>query len=203
VLDILRGAATPDGFAPTELTQADRRIAVKTGTSFGFRDAWAVGVSASHSVGVWVGRPDGAPSPGRYGRNTAAPLTRQIFDHLPSDALPASERTVLDSPPPDALRRLTSRRADPTARQPQEERLTLVFPPAGALLPRPESGDQASFTLRAVGGRRPLAWLVDGKPLPAPGHRREARWTPEGQGFFSITVIDSEGTTASASVRIR
>ena len=203
VLDILRGAATPDGFAPTELTQADRRIAVKTGTSFGFRDAWAVGVSASHSVGVWVGRPDGAPSPGRYGRNTAAPLTRQIFDHLPSDALPASERTALDSAPPDALRRLTSRRADPTARQSQEERLTLVFPPAGALLPRSESEDQTSFTLRAIGGRRPLAWLVDGKPLPAPSHRREARWIPEGQGFFRITVIDSDGTTASASVRIR
>jgi penicillin-binding protein 1C len=101
------------------------------------------------------------------------------------------------------LRRLTSRRADAVAPAAADDRLTLVFPPAGALLPRPETDGVDSFTLRAAGGRRPLAWLVDGKPLAAPAHRRDTRWTPDGQGFFQITVIDSEGATATASVRIR
>lgn len=211
VLDILRGAATPDGFAPAEVTQAERRIAVKTGTSFGFRDAWAVGVSASHSVGVWVGRPDGAPSPGRYGRNTAAPLTRQIFDLLPSHDLPAREQIAVTASAPDALRRLTSRR-EPAPDQAtlaslgsdqNQDRLTLVFPPAGALLPKADSEAAGGFTLRAVGGRRPLAWLIDGRPLPAPAHRRETRWIPDGEGFHQITVIDADGATATASVRIR
>ncbi len=58
---------------------ARRGIAWKTGTSFGFRDAWAVGVSDRFTVGVWVGRPDGTPNPGFFGANIAAPLLVDIF----------------------------------------------------------------------------------------------------------------------------
>ena len=50
-----------------------RGFAWKTGTSFGFRDAWAVGVSNRYTIGVWVGRPDGTPNPGFFGANVAAP----------------------------------------------------------------------------------------------------------------------------------
>lgn len=60
-----------------------RRLAWKTGTSFGFRDAWAVGVSEGYTVGVWIGRPDGTPNPGFFGANIAAPLLRDIADTLP------------------------------------------------------------------------------------------------------------------------
>ncbi|MDR1936456.1 MAG: penicillin-binding protein 1C [Candidatus Accumulibacter sp.] len=58
---------------------ARRGIAWKTGTSFGFRDAWAIGVSDRFTVGVWVGRPDGTPNPGFFGANVAAPLLVDIF----------------------------------------------------------------------------------------------------------------------------
>lgn len=68
---------------------AYRGIAWKTGTSFGFRDAWAVGVSTRYTVGVWVGRPDGTPNPGFFGANVAAPLLVDIFNALP-DARSAS-----------------------------------------------------------------------------------------------------------------
>jgi penicillin-binding protein 1C len=60
-----------------------RGIAWKTGTSFGFRDAWAVGVSERYTVGVWVGRPDGTPNPGFFGANVAAPLLVDVFAALP------------------------------------------------------------------------------------------------------------------------
>lgn len=60
-----------------------RGIAWKTGTSFGFRDAWAVGVSNRYTIGVWVGRPDGTPIPGFFGANVAAPLLVDIFTALP------------------------------------------------------------------------------------------------------------------------
>jgi penicillin-binding protein 1C len=63
-----------------------RGFAWKTGTSFGFRDAWAVGVSDRYTIGVWVGRPDGTPNPGFFGANVAAPLLTDIFAALP-DAL--------------------------------------------------------------------------------------------------------------------
>jgi penicillin-binding protein 1C len=66
-----------------------RGFAWKTGTSFGFRDAWAAGVSDRYTIGVWVGRPDGTPNPGFFGANVAAPLLTDIFTALP-DALNAS-----------------------------------------------------------------------------------------------------------------
>lgn len=71
------------------------RIAWKTGTSYGFRDAWAIGSVHSHTVGVWIGRPDGTPSPGQYGAVTALPLMFQVIDHLP-------RRPAQASPPPPA-----------------------------------------------------------------------------------------------------
>lgn len=66
---------------------ARRGIAWKTGTSFGFRDAWAVGVSDRYTVGAWVGRPDGTPNPGFFGANVAAPLLVDIFAAI-DDARP-------------------------------------------------------------------------------------------------------------------
>ena len=58
-------------------------VAYKTGTSYGFRDAWAIGYTADYTVGVWVGRPDGSFSPGRMGREAAAPILFGVFDQLP------------------------------------------------------------------------------------------------------------------------
>lgn len=74
---------------------ASRGIAWKTGTSFGFRDAWSVGVTDRYTVGVWIGRPDGTPNPGYYGANAATPLMMSIFSTLP-DAVAAPHR----EPPP-------------------------------------------------------------------------------------------------------
>ena len=59
------------------------KIAWKTGTSYGFRDAWSIGVSDTYTVGVWTGRPDGTPLPGRYGAYAAAPLLFDVFRALP------------------------------------------------------------------------------------------------------------------------
>lgn len=72
-----------------------RGIAWKTGTSFGFRDAWSVGVSDHFTIGVWIGRPDGTPNPGFFGANIAAPLLVDLFNSL--DAGPPGRRT----PPPN------------------------------------------------------------------------------------------------------
>lgn len=55
-------------------------MAWKTGTSYGFRDAWAMGLKGDYTVGVWIGRPDGSPSPGQYGAITALPLLGQVME---------------------------------------------------------------------------------------------------------------------------
>ncbi|MFZ5637196.1 MAG: penicillin-binding protein 1C [Pseudomonadota bacterium] len=89
---------------PGELEQYDRgsrpRVAWKTGTSYGFRDAWAVGGTRRYTVGVWVGRPDGTPLPGQYGALTALPLLFEVVDSLPGNARDA----VASKPPPNVAR---------------------------------------------------------------------------------------------------
>jgi penicillin-binding protein 1C len=178
---MLASAAPPLGMA----AERAPRIAWKSGTSWGNRDAWAIGVSATHTVAVWVGRPDGTPMPGATGRGVAGPVLFSVFGLLP-DAGPLPAPPPL--PPAPALARLGGGEAD---------RLRLVFPPPGASLV------EGPVTLRASGGRRPLSWLVDGAPITAERHRREARWVPDGPGFYRVTVIDAEGAAAAAELRVR
>ncbi|MEQ6122912.1 penicillin-binding protein 1C [Pseudotenacibaculum sp. MALMAid0570] len=62
---------------------SSKQIAWKTGTSFGFRDAWAIGTTQDYVVGVWVGNADGEGRPGLVGVQTAAPILFDVFDKLP------------------------------------------------------------------------------------------------------------------------
>jgi penicillin-binding protein 1C len=73
----------PNSVGDWEMFRSSRRIAWKTGTSFGFRDAWAVGVNARYAVGVWVGNADGEGRPGLIGVEMAAPVLFEIFNQLP------------------------------------------------------------------------------------------------------------------------
>ncbi|WP_444998065.1 penicillin-binding protein 1C [Aliikangiella sp. IMCC44359] len=65
------------------LKQSKIWLAHKTGTSYGYRDAWMIAATATHTIAVWVGKPDGTPSPGEFGRKTAAPLVKRILNLLP------------------------------------------------------------------------------------------------------------------------
>ncbi len=157
-------------------------VAWKTGTSWGGRDAWAMGLDGRHVVGVWVGRPDGTPMPGATGARLALPLLAQVFARLPAAPL---QPWPLRAPVPA----VAALRTDP---------LRLLFPPPGATLP--EAG---RVVLRAAGGQRPLTFLVDGAPLAHDRARREVGWQPPGPGFYRITVLDAEGGTAAAQLRVR
>ena len=67
-----------------EFFDSSKQIAWKTGTSFGFRDAWAIGTTKDYVVGVWVGNADGEGRPGLVGVQTAAPILFDVFDKLPN-----------------------------------------------------------------------------------------------------------------------
>jgi len=98
VRDILEANPRP-GYAPGTFDPGSRpRVAWKTGTSYGFRDAWAVGATRAYTVAVWIGRPDGTPLPGQYGAVTALPLMFQIVDSLPRSAVAAAP-----APPPSSV----------------------------------------------------------------------------------------------------
>ncbi|MGA9343276.1 MAG: penicillin-binding protein 1C [Rhodanobacteraceae bacterium] len=74
------------------------RVAWKTGTSYGYRDAWAIGSTRRYTVGVWIGRPDGTPLPGQYGAVTALPLMFQAIDSLPHASV-----SIAPQPPPASV----------------------------------------------------------------------------------------------------
>src|SRR5207244_2764898 len=100
--------------APPPENAAGGRIAFKTGTSYGYRDAWAAGFDGKRTIGVWVGRPDGAPVTGLAGRVTAAPILFDAFARLaqPLQLLPPAPKgaliaTTAKLPPP--LQRFASR----------------------------------------------------------------------------------------------
>jgi penicillin-binding protein 1C len=156
-------------------------VAWKTGTSWGGRDGWALGLDARHVAGVWVGRPDGTPIPGLTGRGAALPALAAIFARLP--AAPRQPLAVRPTPRPFAE---------------AADRLRLVFPMPGAVL-----AEGGPVTLRAAGGRRPLVFLVDGAPIDHHRARREAAWLPPGPGFYRVTVLDADGVAAGAALRVR
>ncbi|WP_449231141.1 penicillin-binding protein 1C [Azospirillum doebereinerae] len=199
---ILEGTPPPPGTVQAQELRAGGPIALKTGTSYGFRDAWAFGVTERYTVGVWAGRPDGTPSPDRYGRNTAAPLLFQVYDLLPRDhGRPAGP--ILSEAPPELLRRLHAGEPGVVAAQ-KADRPRLLFPGGDmeleALGP---DGRGEPLTLLATGGRRPLSWLIDGRRIALSPIGREVVWRPEGPGPVRITVLDADGRSDSATVDIR
>jgi penicillin-binding protein 1C len=197
---ILEQSPPPDGVVSPYLT-AGRAIAFKTGTSYGFRDAWAVGYSGAYTVGVWVGRVEGSPRPGAFGRNTAAPLVFDIFGLLPQEDSSPRPRPVeaIDASGAGALPVTLRRLSDGAATRPH-----LVFPPAAATIDflRDPRGDARTVTLRAQGGRPPLRWIVNGAPIPSDGGPA-LDWRPDGPGFVHVMVIDGADRSSRAVFRLK
>ncbi len=89
---ILEGVPRPPNRVQNSGATPRAPIALKTGTSYGYRDAWAIGYNKRYTAGVWVGRPDGTPVPGATGRRAAAPLLFKVFEQLPPPSPSLDER---------------------------------------------------------------------------------------------------------------
>ncbi len=210
VTDILKGSAMPDGWAPRAGIDGKRPIAFKTGTSYGFRDAWSVGYSGAYTVGVWVGRADGSARPGHFGRNTAAPLLLNVFGLLPV------ERRVFPAPPdniisvndrrnlPLAMRvfKPRTRKASYNARQTDTPAPVIKFPGNGVSVALPGEGEDSALALKAVGGALPLRWMVNNELLPPASFLDTTFWRPAGLGYADIMVVDAYGRSARSHVRL-
>ena len=195
--NILIGAPPPDNAMPG-------RIAFKTGTSYGYRDAWAVGYDGRMTIGVWVGRADGAPVPGLYGRGSAAPILFDAFSrsgnapvplpHAPKGAVFASTNKL---PPP--LQHFISDGDIGAASDPPR----IMFPPDGARLELTKGASPEPVALKITGGAAPLTVMVNGVPLAPQGGRHTLFFEPDGPGFVRLTVMDARGSTDSVSVRLQ
>ncbi|KQU50211.1 penicillin-binding protein 1C [Bosea sp. Leaf344] len=191
--------------APPPLNAQPGKIAYKTGTSYGYRDAWAVGFDRRHTIGIWVGRADNGAVPGLVGRSVAAPILFDAFARLGHDPRPfpqpadAIVATVAQLPPP--LRHLRQD-VPKTVAAMAAPGLKLAFPPAGAKIDLAASAlaGRSELNLKVAGGAPPFTWLVDGAPVLPPTRRRESAWQPPGKGFVRISVIDAAGASESVEV---
>ncbi len=191
--DILAGL-DPPASAPA------RRLAYKTGTSYGHRDAWAIGYDGRHVAGVWIGRPDGTPVPGAFGGDLAAPVLFEAFQRLKAEADP------LPPPPPETLILATAELPQPLRRfrgrnavfKPAADAPKLVFPPNGVRLAQMDGG----MPVKVRDGTPPFSWLANGQLIQAGVYRRETLLLGLGEGFSQLSVIDATGRAARVVVQI-
>ena len=202
VTDILSGMAPPKG-APKA------GIAYKTGTSYGYRDAWSVGYDGRHVLGVWVGRPDGGSVPGLTGYLAAAPIlfdgwARSGIGHEPFQRAPAGALRMVAADLPFALRRFASTREAVVPVGATEPAPDFVYPPQGATVDLGvASGAPMPLVLKLNGGRAPFRWLANGRALPERTRTRTNSWNPDGAGYATLTAIDAVGRAASVKVFVQ
>lgn len=199
ITDILSGVKPPQG-------AAQRGIAYKTGTSYGYRDAWSVGFDGRYVLGVWVGRPDAGAVPGLSGYVSAAPILFEGFVRsglaaVPLPSQPSGVRRPKREELPVTLTRFGAGTDGLVQATPTEPAPTIIFPPDGARVDLgTSSADASPLVLKLQGGRAPFRWLANGKPLVGIDRRRTATWQPDGAGYSTLTVIDAAGRAASVKV---
>jgi penicillin-binding protein 1C len=199
VTDILSDVLPPQG---------SRRlgIAYKTGTSYGYRDAWSVGFDGRHVLGVWVGRPDNGAVPGIAGYQTAAPILFEAFSKsgvpiTPLPSAPSGAVRIAQAELPISQRRFSMTANGLFSASTREPAPQIVYPPEGARVDLGAlSGDISPLVLKLQGGRAPFRWLANGKPLSELSRRRTSEWKPDGAGYSTLTVIDAAGRAASVRV---
>ena len=193
VANILSGLAPPPGARSGVL-------AYKTGTSYGHRDAWAIGFDGRHVVGVWMGRADGTPVPGAFGGELAAPVLFEAFGRLKPDfeplpAPPPATLIVSSAELPLPLQRFRPRNASFEVSPDAPE---LVFPPDGAHL----AAADTSLTLKLRGGSAPFLVLADGRPVLTGVRQREIELPSPGLGYSTLVVVDRDGKSDRVTISI-
>jgi penicillin-binding protein 1C len=200
VADILADMPAPAGSYRLHARDGTRRVGFKTGTSYGFRDAWTIGFDKLHTVGVWIGRPDGSPLLGVYGVKAAAPVVMQVFDVLPIPATGAgSGRKPLGAlaSPRNLPQRL--KRFGPAPVSQPFEPLKITFPMSGSqIVAQRAEGEAVSLPLKVSGGRPPYRWsMPDADDAEENTAEHLAAITSRGQ--IVVTVTDADGNVDRTS----
>ncbi len=197
IVKILKDTPAPAGRMPGRLTANAPEVAFKTGTSYGFRDAWAAGVAGDYAIVIWVGRADGAPRPGETGRKAALPLLFEVADraahHLGESG--SSTTRLMSQKAPQAKGALA--RFDGDAKPPE-----ILFPPRNAeLWAGTVDGKPARPFVFAGRGEGALRWYVDGAPVTLDDGGLPS-WRPDRVGFYRVSAVDPAGRASSVEIRV-
>ena len=200
--DILSGTSAPRNSKALN-------IAYKTGTSYGYRDAWSIGYDGRHVLGVWVGRPDNGAVPGITGRSVAAPILFDAFaksglEIVPLNPAPAGTTRTTFPDLPVTLRRFKTNASSVTVAGIAELEPQIVYPPEGAHIELGRKDGDAYFPLvmKLQNGRPPFRWLANGRLFSPGSRKRITTWAPDGTGYSKLTVIDAIGRANSVNIYI-
>lgn len=159
-------------------------VAYKTGTSYGFRDAWSIGYDSQYVVGIWVGRADGTPCLGYHGRQIAAPLMMQVFNTLGVTPIVYEQTQSVQHQP---LRFQSPEKSDFSITMPKKS--TILCVPEGDLVYLQSNSNDT------------VLWYVNGNYL---GESKTAcGWTPKNEGFYQITAMNSKNAVDTCQVEIK
>ena len=201
VANVLIGTPPPEN-------AVHNRIAFKTGTSYGYRDAWSIGFDGRITIGVWVGRPDGAPAPGIVGRTAAAPILFDAFARtgklpVPLPKPPKGTLVASNAKLPLPLRRF--RPVGELVRTGSEQAPHIQFPLNGSRIDAAglDGAPFSAMPVKVAGGVLPMTMLVNGVAVGEIDGRRQRLVEPPGPGFTRLTVIDATGAADTVVVRIQ
>jgi penicillin-binding protein 1C len=184
---ILRQVPPPYGFVdPSD------QIAYKTGTSYGYRDAWTIAYNRAFTVAVLVGRPDNAPQIGLTGMEMAAPLAFEVFTVI--DRVMGQARWVehasVQQHAPKGLRYFEIGMGK------QVKKLRFLYPEQGGRYKSARCGD-VRVPIRVENGESPYVWYIDGVLQDIREDQVDRVFTP---GGHTITIIDSNGATITRDI---
>lgn len=187
---------------PPPLNGSPGRIAYKTGTSYGYRDAWAIGYDGRTVIGVWVGRPDGVPVPGISGIKAAAPILFESFDRLGpvTPFAPPPPGTLIAANPdlPEPLRRFRHPNDNRVARDAAPE---IAFPADGVDIDLGiANGDGRPLVVKVRNGAPPFTFFANGAPFGRSAFTRQGSWQPDGPGYVTVSVVDAKGRSDKVKV---
>ncbi|MEP3655161.1 MAG: penicillin-binding protein 1C [Litorimonas sp.] len=184
---VLASSPRPKGVMPSHLGKDIPEVAYKTGTSYGFRDSWAAGISGEYVIVVWVGRPDGGPRPGVTGREAAAPLLFKIADGLPDNR--TKSQLVARSEMTERLK--SAEETAPVILFPLQD--TDIF-----VSKFKDTSDAVDLLVQAEGTDTRV--YVDSTPIPKT--RNGYRFVPPSPGFYEMKVVDANGAQSKTKFRV-
>ena len=184
---VMASAPRPQGVMPAHLGRDIPDVAYKTGTSYGFRDSWAAGISGEYVMVVWVGRPDGGPRPGVTGRGAAAPLLFKIADDLPLDRGQSQNNWRTETS--DHLKSA------------EETAPVILFPlqDTDIFVSNFDGKTEAVDLLVQAEGENTRVY-VDSKLIKK--GRNGYRFIPSAPGFYEMKVVDASGAQSKTSFRV-
>ena len=191
---ILRDTPPPEGFIDRE-----NQIAYKTGTSYGYRDAWTIAYNRAYTVAVWMGKPNNGTQLKQTGRKSAAPLEFEVVALL-ANLLPQKSwewsTSYLDKSVPPGLARF-----DPQQSLQQTKKLTILYPQENARFRSADCVDTI-VEVKVDDGVKPYYWYIDGKPksIDRISMGKTSLVLKFDYGAHVITVIDSEGETVTRDI---